>query len=344
MKPFNKLSRSGRLRRFRKLAKHALDRYGLNGAKLTFLRYFANITYRVDLLDMEIHQETHNTYVPNRFLLRILSSRNWQYAKGEMTWLAALSGEAGLPVPKPLPTPDGELLIRISTPGIPDRRIVSLMHWVEGQKRARALNSQHYKSWGSMVGKLHTFASKWTPPEGFKRFIWDWDGLLGGRGFTNTIGELENSMPNAIRNRFQVASEKTRGVMDALRKKPNAFGMIHGDMYKENILFKAGEIIPIDFEDCGFGYWLWDIALALSDDPWTDAWYRRKDAFLKGYLDIHKLPTSQIKALDDFILADAATSVLWASQFILDEPNRREEHNAWREEAGNRMLRYFNTH
>ena len=34
-------------------------------------------------------------------------------------------------------------------------------------------------------------------------------------------------------------------------------------MYLENVLFKRDEVRPIDFEDCGFGYWMWDIGVAL---------------------------------------------------------------------------------
>ena len=49
MKPYAELTRLGQLRRIRQLAELALEAYGLRGARLTFLRYFANITYRVDL-------------------------------------------------------------------------------------------------------------------------------------------------------------------------------------------------------------------------------------------------------------------------------------------------------
>jgi hypothetical protein len=59
---------------------------------------------------------------------------------------------------------------------------------------------------------------------------------------------------------FQIVSTEARAVMEGLGKGADAYGMIHGDMYPENVLFKAGEVYPIDFEDCGFGHWLWDIA------------------------------------------------------------------------------------
>jgi Ser/Thr protein kinase RdoA (MazF antagonist) len=341
MKPYNQLTRRGKLRRIRQLAEAALKAYGMQGARLTFLRYFANITYRVDLPGPPMTGQEPGPYVPNRYLLRVLLSDHWETAKGEMTWLAALSGEAGIPVPAPVPTLEGELLTRVATPGVSDGRIVSLMRWVDGRKPPRVLQPRHYRAWGRMVGRLHAFAASWQPPEGFKRFVWDWEGLLGGRGFNYSVDELLDSMPEHLQEPFRIVSAEVREAMESLGKGADAYGMVHGDMYAENVLFKAGEIIPIDFEDCGFGYWLWDIAIALEKNPWIEGWYRQRDAFLEGYCQFHHLSDSQLEHLETFMAADYATSILWATHFIRDEPTRRSEHEAWRDENGVMLLRYW---
>ena len=340
MKPYAELTRLGQLRRTRQLAELALEAYGLRGARLTFLRYFANITYRVDLPGPVPEERDPGPYRPNRYLLRVLISDDWEYAKGEMTWLAALSREAGLPVPRPVPTLEGGLLARVATPGVPRGRIVSLMRWVDGRKPPARLHRRHLRAWGQMVGRLHRFAASWQPPEGFRRYVWDWEGLLGGRGFGSTVHELVASMPEHLQEPFMVVSHQARGVMEALGKGPDTYGMVHGDMYPDNLLFKGDQVLPIDFEDCGFGYWLWDIAVALSEQPWTEEWYRRRDAFLAGYEAVRTLPASQLEQLDLFVAAQYATGVLWASQFIVDDPARRDQHEAWRDESGAMMLRY----
>jgi Ser/Thr protein kinase RdoA (MazF antagonist) len=344
MKPYHELTRLGRLHRIRQLAETALEAYDVREARLTFLRYFANITYRVDVPDSVTHGDGPGPYVPNRYLLRVLLSNHWESAKGEMIWLAALSGDAGLPVPAPVPTLEGELLTRINTPGVPEGRIVSLMRWIDGRKLTTGFRSSHFRAWGQMVARLHAFAARWQPPEGFERFVWDWEGLLGGRGFGCTVEELVASMPGHLQEPFQIVSQEARAVMDALGKGSNAYGMVHGDMYPENVLFKAGKAFPIDFEDCGFGYWLWDIAVALCLQPWTEEWYWQRDAFLAGYAQVHPLPESQLGHLDLFMAAQYATGVLWASQFIQDDPTRKTEHEAWRDENGAMLLRYFEQH
>lgn len=342
MKPYRELTRLGRLRRARRLAETALRAYDLPDARLTFLRYFANITYRVDLPGAAAPGS--GPYLPGRYLLRVLLSGDEAIARGEMTWLRALSQEAGLAVPAPLPARDGELLRRVEAPGVPGGRLVSLMRWIDGRSLKGVPDAGQMRAWGDMLGRLHAFAAGWQPPAGFQRFVWDWDGLLGGRGFHNPVDELVETMPEPLREPFQTVSRQARGVMAALGRGPDAFGMLHGDMFPENLLFKDGRAYPIDFEDCGFGPWLWDVGVAVCIQPWTDAGRRLQDAFLEGYLRVHALGEAQLRHLDLFMAVNYATGVLWASQFLLNEPARKAEHAAWRDENGAPLLRYFETH
>lgn len=341
MKPYNELTRLGQLRRIRQLAEAALDAYGLRGARLTFVQYTANIVYRVDVPNPTPNTNGPGFYVPNRYLLRVLYTNHWEGVKGEMTWLAALSREAGIPVPEPVPTLEGELLTRIAMPGMPEERIVSLMRWIDGQRLTNGFRPDHFRAWGRAVARVHEFSAGWQPPEGFERPVWDWEGQLGGRYFDCSIEELVALMPQHLRGPFEIVSLETREVMEGLGKGPGVYGLIHADTFPENVLFKAGDAYLIDFEDCGFGYWLWDVAVALCLWPWTEEWTWRRDAFLDGYSQVRTLPESQLRHLDLFMAAQYATMVLWASLFIRNDPARRAEHEAWRDEDGARLLRYF---
>lgn len=148
-------------------------------------------------------------------------------------------------------------------------------------------------------------------------------------------------MPKHLQEPFQTVSKEVRATMKSLGKGSDAYGMIHADMYPDNILFKDGGVFPIDFEDCGFGYWLWDIGVALEQQPWTDTWHKKRDAFLEGYIQTHALPDSQLRYIHLFMAANYATGVLWASAFILDDPARKDEHENWRTESGAKLLQYF---
>lgn len=341
MKPYDELTRLGRLRRLRKLAQAALEAYGLTGARLTFLQYEGNVVFRVDAPGSLPIARRNGPYVEDRYLLRVLTTSDAKAVASELVWLAAVSREAGLPVPEPVPTADGRLLITVNTPGVPQGRIVSLMRWLDGRRFRKGFRPNHLRAWGQMTARLHQFAAGWQPPTGFERPHWDWAGQLGGRYFVRPVEEYVDLMPARFREPFQIVSQRAREVMEGLGKGPDVYGMIHSDMYAENVLFKAGEVIPIDFEDCGFGYWMWDIAVVLGQWPWTEDWYWMRHAFLEGYETVRTLPGSQLKHLDLFMATQYATMVLWATALIKNDPARQAEHEEWRNREGDKLLRYF---
>ena len=341
MKPYQELTRLGRLRRLRKLAEIALAEYGLSGAKLTFQHYQGNVIFRVDVPDTSPIQNI-GPYVPHRYNLRILTMNNPAFTQSELTWLAALRDQAGLPVPEPVRTLDGRLLTTITTPGIPDGRVVSLMRWVDGQKLTdQSLRPHHARSWGRLVGQLHHFAAHWTPPQDFKRFHWDWDGLLGNNVLQTPVEELVASMPVELQNSFKQISQQVKDVMHSFGKGTDAYGMVHADMFLDNILFRCGEARLIDFEDCGFGHWMFDIAIVLAQFRWQERWPQIRDAFLAGYAEKHTLPDEQLQHLDLFMAAQHAIMILWASAFILEDPAMAAENEEWRDQEAAKLLRYF---
>lgn len=262
MRPLQDLTRRERLVRFRALAKAALAAYGLEDGRLKFIQYTENITFRVDRPCPGDAKGSGGPYTPGRYLLRIHAMYDEEAIASELTWLVALN-QAGLPVPAPISTRDGNLIAAIVTPGIPQGRIVSLMRWLDGQKIDRGLCPKHLEALGEAVARLHAFSVGWQPPAGFKRCAWDWDSQLGGSMFDPSLDELVDSMPPQYQAPFQAVSQEAKRAMQSLGKGPDAYGLIHSDLYPENVLFKGGKAYPIDFEDCGYGYWMWDIVVAL---------------------------------------------------------------------------------
>lgn len=341
MKPYQELTRLGRIRRLRRLAEAALHEYGLTCAKLTFQHSEGNVIFRVDLPGAAPYKNDRDPFVPNRYNLRILSTNHYQGILGELTWLKALRQDAELPVPEPVPTREGNLLTTLTIQGVPQGKHVSLMRWVDGHHVRKQLSSSQARAWGTLVAKLHQFSATWNPPDNFERPTWDWDGQLGNRELQTPVDELIATMPVQFQEPFMIVSQQTREVMESFGKGPDAFGLIHSDMYLENLLFKGEQPRLIDFEDCGFGYWMWDFGVIFSQFPWTEEFPPLRDAFFEGYAQIRSLPDSQFKHLDLFMAAQCATMVLWASAFIQNDPALRLEYEAWRNKEGHKLLRYF---
>ncbi len=342
MRPFRELTRRGRLSRLRILALTAIETYELEYARLSFVQYSENIIYRVDLPCASGPITNGDPYLSNRFLLRIHAISNADAIASELTWLTALNQEAGLPVPAPVMTPDGKLLTTIVTPGIPNGRVVSLMRWLDGRRYHKGLGPKHLNALGQVVAQLHDFSAGWQPPLNFSRPHWDWNSQLGGSMFRHPMEQVVASIPPKFREPFEFISQEARDLMDSMGKGPDAYGMIHADLYPENVLFKHGRAFPIDFEDCGYGHWMWDIATALCSWAWGANWERMRDAFWEGYSLIRTLPIKQWEQLDLFVATQFATMVLWSSALLMNDPKRVAEYVPWREDNGNRLLRYFN--
>lgn len=341
MKPYREMTRRSRLYHLKNLAKVALQAYGMPEARLSFLQYTENIIYRVDVSAKPDASQAGSPYIPNRYLLRIHAMGDTAAIASELVWLMALNQEAGLPVPAPIATPGGELLAHIVTPGIPNGRVVSLMRWLDGRRLPHKPGPLHLKALGQVVAQLHNFAASWQPPADFERPHWDWDSQLGGSMFKYPLDELVSCMPAHTRQPFLTVSQEAKQAMEALGKDAEAYGMIHADLYPENVLYKAGKACPIDFEDCGFGYWMWDIAVALCKWAWEQDWERLRDAFYEGYAQVRVLPAVQWALLDLFLATQFATMVLWSSAFLKHDPMRASEYVPWRDENINKLLRYF---
>jgi len=342
MRSFRVLTRRGRLHRLRQLAREALHAYNFDAARLSFIQYNENIIYRVGVPGPAACNVEDSPYLPNRYLLRIHAMGDIQAITSELTWLEALNQEAGLPVPAPVSTSDGKLLTTIITPGIPTGRVVSLMKWLDGRRYFQGLRPPHLKALGQVVAEMHTFSASWQPPAGFDRPHWDWASQLGGSMFRHPMEQVVASIPPVFQQPFQVISTEAKQVMESFGKGPDAYGLIHADLYPENVLFKAGKARPIDFEDCGYGYWLSDIAIALNEWAWGDEWERMRDAFREGYAQYHALPEAQWAKLDLFVAIQFATLVLWSSALLMNDPMRADEYGAWRNKLGNQLLGYFN--
>jgi Ser/Thr protein kinase RdoA (MazF antagonist) len=111
------------------------------------------------------------------------------------------------------------------------------------------------------------------------------------------------------RQTFSLVAQQLRQVMQDWGEGADVFGLIHADLGVDaNLFFWHGEPRAIDFDDSGFGYWVYDLAVALDacrDDP---AYPRYREALLDGYTELRALPQKQAEQVDLFL---AGTEVYW---------------------------------
>ena len=245
----------GSLDRIGVLARNALDGFGVPpDAQVEMINYSENITYRVDDGDSG-----------HRFALRVHRPgyHSLQNIESELAWMEALTREAGVPTPVPVPAPDGTLVRSASAQGVPDERYCVLFQWLDGDFPDEDRLLESFGPLGEITGRVHAHASGWKPPASFKRQTWDLDFMFGksaiwgswqdGMGLTTDDLKLLDRLESRLRER-----------LERFGQSPERFGLIHADLRLDNVLVENGETKVIDFDDCGLGWYLYDFGTAVS--------------------------------------------------------------------------------
>ena len=308
--------------RLTELAKGVLAQYGLENYRLRLITHRENTTFCLDIPRAVTQTESNTPFLLNRYLLRIyrgnyLSPNGF---KSELQWLQALR-QNNFPVPEPVPNREGELVTIAEGVGVPEPRVCSVTKWIYAED-----NSQiDIKSIGKMIAQLHLHAETWQPPANFERPKWDWEGLFGkGAGYSIDKGEeIWQLTPQPYRDLFRQVGDRFKQVTEILGTEKDQFGLIHADLCPANLLYAHNQVRPIDFADCGYGYWVHDIAMFLSyyaRDPKVPIYMK---SLLEGYALVRPLPVRQLPYIDTFIAAQYITLALWRI-------NRAQEHPYFR--------------
>lgn len=329
MKPYEDLTYLGRVRRMRQLARVALEAYGLADMPFKFVHQAGNTLFRVYDPSPDPATSANGLFAAGQYLLRI-HYPPYQAPEAielELAWLAAMRREADLPVPEPVPTLDGRLLARVSIPGIPGERNCSLLRWLRGRYLTKGVGPVHYRAQGRLMAQLHNFSAEWQQPPGLTKRHWDWDALFGDvEGMDLTADEIWPLIPRQYHEPFQAVAREMGQVMDAWGTGPDVYGLIHADLGVDaNLLFWGGEPRAIDFDDSGFGYWIYDLAIALEHCREDPAYFQYRDALLAGYAEYRSLPQEQLDRLDLFLSAWDVYLCLWAAAGAKLYPHHREE-------------------
>ena len=310
-KPYTKLDAYIQKQKLLKLAKVALKDYGLENAEVQLIAHRQSTTYRIKVRGKIQKLEANSPYLTNCYLLKI-HGRNYlspQSVASELQWLQALRQETALPVPGVVPTLKGDYVTVASTSSIPEPRVCSLTRWVHGELG----KPMKLKSIGRLMARIHAHGQQWQPPSNFIRPRWDWRGLFGeGAGYSiNNGAKIWQLTPEPYRQIFQQVGDRVKQMMEILGEDENQFGLIHGQMCPRNLLTFGNEIRPIDFANCGYGYWMQDIAMFISyfaRDPRVPKYLR---LLVEGYREIKPLPSKQLVYIDTFITLHQVTLALW---------------------------------
>ncbi|WP_414561863.1 MULTISPECIES: phosphotransferase enzyme family protein [unclassified Anabaena] len=256
------------------LAIEAVNKYGLENAQLTRMGGASNTNFKVDIDSISYLLRLHTSALHDQVAI-------WS----ELAWLNSLQSDTPLVISKPIFNLTGELVTSVSVDDEPET-LCTLMSWVEGKipPTVNTLTDEQLAKVGSLMAQLHIHSQQFRLPAGFKRHTFDevhFSGRLEAlyRVLSNT--ELDKNDLNSL----QTNANYIINYFAQLERKQDKFGIIHADFHSGNYLLCNEEVYIIDFERCGFGFYLYDLALALMELE-----EQQQKVFLQGYESVKQLP------------------------------------------------------
>jgi Ser/Thr protein kinase RdoA (MazF antagonist) len=313
--PFAELTYDEQLRRFTQAARESLVAYELAEADLQSILYENNAVFKVV------------SPIGEQYALRLHRPDNKrpEWIRSELMWLSAIRQHTVLQVPQPVKTVKGDWLTESFVEGLDKPMMCVLLGWLEGTfYEAEALTPDQMRLAGVFLAALHQFSATYVPPQDFIRPRLDWEGLFGEDSPYNPGNGARIFTPEQ-RAIFTEVDARVRVVMDELGQGGQTFGLIHADYLPQNILFSQQGAGAIDFDECAWGYYLYDLAPALWEFKLgSNSYDLMRDALLSGYSSRRPLAARDAGYLEAFIAARHLASCRWQAGH-LDNPRLREE-------------------
>lgn len=281
-------------------ANDIIGTYDLSGARLLPISETENKVYRVE------------TEHGDRYVLRIHrpEAKSLIEIQSEMEWLSALRRDTDIVAPEPVATTNGEWVATAQRLEEARPRHCVLFRWVEGELVGENPDAGKFSRMGGLMAKLHRHARRFRPSEGFYRgdpngYQFDDDAI------SPTLLREDTYLRPGDLDHMREALALIRDHMRELGRSADVFGLIHGDLHLFNCLYFEGDVRPIDFDDCGWGHFLYDMAVSLlmiQDREDCDALTR---SFLEGYRRVEPFDPDLERYLETFNVARRFIDLPW---------------------------------
>lgn len=267
--------------------------YGIPGSNITKAGGFENLVYSMNYNDKStILRITHDSH------------RTERQVHAELNFVMHLA-EHNVNVCKPLPSPGGRLLEQIPCEG--GTYLLTAFEKARGGHVHGGLpewNDSLFREWGRITGLMHSCVVNYSVPEGAP------DRITDDEPPCNPSSDLRAEMQML----YQAFKKYEEQIM-LLPKCKDSFGLCHRDLHHGNFFVENGVIFAFDFDDCGYDYFVQDIAMAVyyassfprwgspaaSREQTSESADRFLASFLEGYGKVRRIDPYWMKQLPLFI-------------------------------------------
>ena len=303
--------------RIDELARAALEPFGIDpNSTVALCNVSENHTYRVE-----------EPSGGRSFALRVHRPgyRNVSEIESELTWLDALREDNVVETPPAVRAPDGRRVVSVEVPGLGARNVV-VFDWLPGTPPdldAGQAAIEQFKTLGSISARMHRHVRAWRRPAGFARPRWDYEYSIGPLGhwgpWRDGLGIGPEELQLLERLDATVAARLERYGQDE-----NRFGLVHADFRLANLLVDGDRVVVIDFDDCGFSWYMYDFATTITfieEDPRVPEW---REAWIEGYRSVADLEPAAEAELETFVMMRRLLIVAWIGSHHTFAPEAAE--------------------
>lgn len=234
--------------------------------------------------------------------------------RSELAWMRALGNETAVLTPKPVAAVDGTDVVAVDGDGTPLH--VDAVTFVPGCTAEEDPDSVGFDELGRITAIMHGHARAWTPPASFTRFSWDLDSILGPGARWGDWRQAPGLTDDG-KDWIARASGDIIGKLTEFGCSPDRFGLIHADLRLANLMIdpavSSGPITVIDFDDCGWSWYLADLGAAVSFIEDTPTGERIISDWLAGYLRAGTLPPEHLELIPAFVMMRRIMLTAWVA-------------------------------
>ena len=272
------------------IARNAVKQYNFNSVKLEFIKHLENTTFKLSA-------EQGN------FLVRVYCGlqNTVQDIESEAKIIEYLSSCNYYTYQKPIYNNSNNFVSIGEASGI--SKPVSILSWIGSPIVGNSVNYiSLFEKLGKLIAHIHNELADWQKPIDFHRPTFDAGNLIGKNG---AFGYANLAYKYFDRETISLFDSVYQGLIDfeAVAVKGNNFGIIHGDLHLNNVILHQNNLVPIDFDDSGYGYYIYDLAVILANYWGIPEYSEIRTNLVKGYRSIGQLSSEIENQLSLFIAA-----------------------------------------
>lgn len=291
---------------YERFARAALPHYQLDAATVTLLSFSENGTFLVETAD---RREVLRVHRPGYHSLAAIES--------ELDWMESVRRDSSITTPQIIRAPDGRRVVEARIGD--DVCLVDLFTFVPGTIAEEDASDISFSDLGAITASLHGHVRQWRPPASFTRFRWDLNTMLGADGRWGNWRDAP-ALSAADAATIERAEQKVVDRLTRYGTGPERFGLVHADLRMSNLMVHEGKITVIDFDDCGWSWYLADLGAVVSFIEDTPEAQHIVEDWLDGYRRVRPIAVTDLAEIPTFVMLRRLMLTAWIGSHPESEP------------------------